>query len=148
MTAKENIVHQCILAGVDPARIAEVVLRLVGLEQSGNKKAGKFSLGMKQRLAIGIAIVNSPSLLILDEPMNGLDPLGVMDIRNLIIHLNQREGVTIILSSHILDELGKVATHYGFIDKGSMCREMEASELPDGNAENIFFEMIGGERHE
>ena len=77
--------------------------------------------------------------------MNGLDPLGVIDIRNLILRLNQKEGVTIILSSHILDELGKVATHYGFIDKGRMCREMKAEELPDGNAESVFFEMIGGE---
>ena len=88
-----------------------------------------FSLGMKQRLGIAIALAGNPDFLILDEPVNGLDPQGIIEVRELILKLNREKGITFLISSHILDELSRLATHYGFIDSGHMVKEMSAAEL-------------------
>ncbi len=105
------------------------LLKLVGLEGTGKKKAGHFSLGMKQRLGIAVALAGDPDFLVLDEPVNGLDPQGIIDIRELILKLNRERRITVLISSHILDELSKLATHYGFIDAGRIVKELSAREL-------------------
>ncbi|MBQ3514100.1 MAG: ATP-binding cassette domain-containing protein [Lachnospiraceae bacterium] len=105
------------------------VLDLVGLGKSGKKKFKNYSLGMKQRLGIGLAILNDPDFLVLDEPINGLDPMGIVEVRNLIRKLNQERNITIIISSHILGELESIATNYGFLDKGIILEELSKEEL-------------------
>ena len=129
MTAKENLKQQYMVLGLPSFDGIEELLALVGLSDSDKKKAGHFSLGMRQRLAIAIALCGDPDFLVLDEPMNGLDPQGIIEMRELILKLNREKQVTVLVSSHILDELSKVATHYGFIDKGSIIKEMSAEEL-------------------
>lgn len=105
------------------------VLELVGLGKSGKKKFKNYSLEMKQRLGIGLAILNDPEFLVLDEPINGLDPMGIVEVRNLIRKLNQERNITIIISSHILGELESIATNYGFLDKGIILEELSKEEL-------------------
>ena len=129
MTAKENLEQQYRVLGLPSFDEIKELLALVGLSDSGKKKAGRFSLGMRQRLAIAIALCGNPDFLVLDEPMNGLDPQGIIEMRELILKLNREKQVTVLVSSHILDELSKVATHYGFIENGSMVKEMSAEEL-------------------
>lgn len=129
MTAEENLRQQYRVLGLPSFDGIDELLKLVGLSDTGRKKAGHFSLGMRQRLAIAIALCGNPDFLILDEPMNGLDPQGIIEIRELILKLNREKQVTILISSHILDELSRVATHYGFMDKGTMVKEMSAQEL-------------------
>lgn len=129
MTAKENLKQQYRVLGLPSFDGIEELLSLVGLSDSDKKKAGRFSLGMRQRLAIAIALCGDPDFLVLDEPMNGLDPQGIIEMRELILKLNREKQVTVLVSSHILDELSKVATHYGFIDKGSIIKEMSTEEL-------------------
>ena len=129
-TAYENMKRFSILSGGDDAQIKEL-LEFVGLGNTGSKKAGQFSLGMKQRLGIAIALLGNPELLVLDEPINGLDPAGIKEIRDLIIKLNKEKGVTFIISSHLLDELGKIATRYGIINSGSLIEEISAEELQE-----------------
>ncbi|MEG1384585.1 MAG: ATP-binding cassette domain-containing protein [Oscillospiraceae bacterium] len=108
---------------------AEDILKIVGLSNTGKKKAKNFSLGMRQRLGIAISLVGDPDFLVLDEPANGLDPQGIIEIRELILKLNQEQQITVLISSHILDELSKLATHYGFIDNGRIVKEISAAEL-------------------
>lgn len=127
-TAVENMRLQCDTLGMDYSRVYQL-LELVGLANTGKKKAGKFSLGMRQRLGIAIALCGGAELLILDEPTNGLDPQGIVDMRNLIIKLNREYGITFLISSHILDELSRIATHYGFVSEGMMVKELTASEF-------------------
>ena len=129
MTAEENIRQQYLVLGVPSAEGAEELLRLVGLGDTGKKKAKNFSLGMRQRLGIAVALAGNPDFLVLDEPTNGLDPQGIIEMRELILRLNREHGITVLISSHILDELSRLATHYGFIDGGRMVREMSAEEL-------------------
>ena len=105
------------------------ILKLVGLENTGKKKVRQFSLGMKQRLGIAIALSGDPRLLILDEPTNGLDPQGIVEMREMILKLNRKREITVLISSHILDELSRLATHYGIIDHGQMVKELSAQEL-------------------
>ena len=105
------------------------ILKLVGLDNTGKKTAKHFSLGMKQRLGIAISLVGNPDLLILDEPINGLDPEGIIEIRELILRLNREKGITFLISSHYLDELSKIATCYGIIDKGRIIKEINKDEL-------------------
>ena len=131
MTARENLRHQFRLLGLPSFDDVDELLKLVGLEDTGKKKAKDFSLGMRQRLGIAIALCGDPDLLILDEPINGLDPQGIVEMRELILKLNRERSITVIVSSHILDELSKLATHYGFIDKGTIVREMSAEQLED-----------------
>ena len=129
MTAVENIKEQYRVLGLPSFEGIDDILKLVGLENTGKKKAKNFSLGMKQRLGIAIALCGDPDLLILDEPINGLDPQGIVEMRELILKLNQDGQITVIISSHILDELSRLATHYGFIDGGRMVREISAEDL-------------------
>ena len=104
-------------------------LKLVGLENTGKKKVRHFSLGMKQRLGIAIVLSGDPEFLILDEPTNGLDPQGIVEMREMILKLNREREITVLISSHILDELSRLATHYGIIDHGQMVKELSAQEL-------------------
>ena len=105
------------------------LLKFVGLENTGNKKAGRFSLGMKQRLGMAIAMLGNPEFLILDEPINGLDPEGIKDVRNAVLNLNEQKGVTFLISSHLLDELAKIVTRYGIINNGVLTEEISAEDL-------------------
>lgn len=129
-TAKQNlIVQQKLLLGKVDLKEIDEILKMVGLDDVGNKKAKKFSLGMKQRLAIAIALIGKPEFLILDEPINGLDPTGIKEIRNLILLLNKEHGITVLISSHILGELSKVVTCYGVIHNGKLIDEFDAKSL-------------------
>lgn len=129
MTAEENIRAQYWVLGLPSRDSISELLELVGLENTGKKKARNFSLGMRQRLGIAIALAGDPDFLILDEPVNGLDPQGIIEIRELILKLNRERQITVLISSHILDELSRLATHYGFIDSGRMVKEISAQEL-------------------
>lgn len=129
MTAAENLKQQYMILGLPSYDGIDEILELVGLTGTGKKKAKNFSLGMKQRLGIAIALCGSPDFLVLDEPVNGLDPQGIIEIRELILKLNRERQITVLISSHILDELSKLATHYGFIDSGRIVKEMSAEEL-------------------
>lgn len=129
MTAVDNLKMQCRVLGLPDDKEIPELLELVGLENTGRKKARNFSLGMKQRLGIAVALCGDPDFLVLDEPVNGLDPQGIVEIRELILRLNRERQITVLISSHILDELSKLATHYGFIDGGRMVREVSAQEL-------------------
>lgn len=131
MTAADNIRQQYRVLGVPSDEGISDLLCLVGLENTGNKKAKKFSLGMRQRLGIAVVLAGNPDFLVLDEPVNGLDPQGIIEMRELILKLNREHGITVLISSHILDELARLATHYGFIDSGHMIREMSAEELEE-----------------
>jgi lantibiotic transport system ATP-binding protein len=128
LSATENLrliqlIHRC-----PESRIAEV-LELVGLGKTGKKRAKQFSLGMRQRLGIAAALLHRPTLIILDEPTNGLDPSGIIEIRNLLIELNRRHGCTILVSSHLLSEIERVATHVGILGKGKLLFQGTIDEL-------------------
>ncbi|MDO4548398.1 MAG: ATP-binding cassette domain-containing protein [Clostridia bacterium] len=129
MSATDNIREQYRVLGIPSYAGIDELLRLVGLSNTGKKKARNFSLGMRQRLGIAVALAGDPDFLALDEPVNGLDPQGIIETRELILRLNREKGVTVLISSHILDELARLATHYGFIDGGRIVREMSAEEL-------------------
>lgn len=129
MTVEENIKQQYRILGLPSYSGVEELMELVGLENTGEKKVKKFSFGMRQRLGIAMALVGDPDFLILDEPVNGLDPQGIIEIRELILKLNREQQITFLISSHVLDELSRVATHYGFIDRGQLIKEMSAMEL-------------------
>lgn len=129
MTAEENLKQQYRILGLPSFDGLHEILELVGLNDTGKKKARNFSLGMRQRLGIAIALVGDPDFLVLDEPVNGLDPQGIIEIRELILKLNRERQITVLISSHILDELSKLATYYGFIDNGSIVKEVSAAEL-------------------
>ena len=139
MTAEENLKQQYLILGLPSYEGIPELLKLVGLENTGKKKAKNFSLGMKQRLGIAIALAGDPDFLVLDEPVNGLDPQGIVEMRELILKLNRESQITVLISSHILvppplrfdilDELSRLATHYGIIDNGRMVKELSAEEL-------------------
>lgn len=129
MTAEENIRQQYQILGIPSFDGIRELLELVGLEDVGKKKAKNFSLGMRQRLGIAVALAGDPDFLILDEPANGLDPEGIIEMRELILCLNRERQITVLISSHILDELSRLATHYGFLDQGRMVKELSAQEL-------------------
>lgn len=129
MTAEDNLRQQALVLGLPNYDSIPEILKLVGLENTGKKKARNFSLGMKQRLGIAVALIGNPDFIVLDEPINGLDPQGIVEIRELILKLNREHGITVLISSHILGELSKLATHYGFIEKGHIVKEISADEL-------------------
>ncbi len=131
MTAEDNLKQQYHILGLPSFDGLNDILKLAGLENTGKKKARNFSLGMRQQLGIAIALVGGTDFLVLDEPANGLDPQGIVEIRELILKLNREQQITVLISSHILDELSKIATHYGFIDSGRMIKEISAAELGD-----------------
>lgn len=128
-SAKENLEYYRIQRGIKDKNCVASALEEVGLSDTGNKKFKNFSLGMKQRLGLALCIMSEPELLLLDEPINGLDPIGVMDFRNLLLKLNRERNITILISSHILSELENLATSYGFISKGRLIEEISANEL-------------------
>ena len=129
MTAVENMKMQYRLLGLPTEEGISELLELVGLSDTGKKKAKHFSLGMRQRLGIAVALAGDPDFLLLDEPTNGLDPQGIIEIRELILKLNRERQITVLISSHILDELSRLATWYGFIDQGKIVKELGAEEL-------------------
>ncbi len=129
MTAINNLKHQYQILGLPSYDGIFELLQLVGLSNTGRKRAKNFSLGMRQRLGIAVALVGNPDFLILDEPTNGLDPQGIIEIRELILRLNRQRQITVLISSHNLDELSRLATHYGFIANGSIVKELTAKEL-------------------
>ena len=129
MTAEDNLKQQYLTLGLPSFDGVTEILKLVGLGNTGHKKAKHFSLGMRQRLGIAIALAGDPDFLVLDEPVNGLDPQGIIDIRELILKLNRERQITVLVSSHILGELSKLATHYGFIDNGRIVKEIRAEDL-------------------
>ena len=129
MSARDNLIEQFKLVGMPSFDEIDELIKLVGLEDAKNKKVKNYSLGMKQRLGIAITLASNPDFLILDEPINGLDPQGIIDIRELILTLNKKFKITILISSHYLDELSKIATNYGFIDNGQIIKEISADEL-------------------
>lgn len=141
MTAYDNLKLKCICTGVNKEGYIENLLETVGLGEVGKKKVSQFSLGMKQRLGIAMALVGEPDLLLLDEPINGLDPQGIVEIRNTLLDLNKRKDITIIISSHILEELSKIATNFGFINNGELVKELSHSELDVACNEHIELKL-------
>lgn len=141
MSAADNLKEQYRVLGLPSWEEIPDLLKLVGLENTGKKKAKNFSLGMRQRLGIAIALVGDPDFLILDEPVNGLDPQGIIDIRELILKLNRQRQITVLISSHILDELSRLATHYGFIDGGRMVKEISAADLEAACRKRLHLEV-------
>lgn len=131
MDAYENLETERICRGIPNKENINNVLKLVGLKDVGRKKIKNFSLGMKQRLGIAMALLNNPELLILDEPTNGLDPMGIVEIRDLIKKLNEEMGITIIISSHLLLELYQLATNYIIINNGKILEDMTLNELEE-----------------
>ena len=138
LTARENLKVRTLLYNLPDSRI-EDVLEIVNLTNTGNKKAGKFSMGMKQRLGIAIALLNNPKLLILDEPTNGLDPIGIGDLRELI-KLFPKKGITVIISSHILSEVEQIADYIGIIANGQLWYQEKVQE--DIDLEKLFLEVV------
>ena len=128
LSAEGNLKAYCLAVGLHSADIP-ALLKLVGLEDTGKKQVRNFSLGMKQRLAIAMAMAGEPDLLFLDEPVNGLDPTGIFQVRELIRRLNEERGVTVVISSHLLGELGRVATAYGVMREGRLIKEVRGEEL-------------------
>ena len=126
---EENLKQQFQILGLPSFDGLGELLELVRLQNTGRKKARDFSLGMRQRLGIAVALAGDPDFLILDEPANGLDPQGIIEIRELILRLNRERQITVLISSHILDELSRRITHYGFIDNGHMVKEISAKDL-------------------
>ena len=144
LTARENLKVRTTLLGLKESRIDEV-LQTVDLTDTGKKRAGQFSMGMKQRLGIAIALLNHPKLLILDEPTNGLDPIGIQDLRNLIRSFPE-QGITVILSSHILSEVELIADHIGIISNGIL--GYEAKINPGEDLESLFMEVVKKSKRE
>lgn len=137
MTAYENLKTKCLFCGIHKKGYIEDILDTVGLTNTGKKKTKHFSLGMKQRLGIGLALVGEPDLLVLDEPINGLDPQGIAEVRETLHRLQQERNMTILISSHILEELSKIATDYGIIHDGTLLQELTKEELMRRCSERI-----------
>ncbi|MBC1225737.1 ATP-binding cassette domain-containing protein [Listeria booriae] len=145
MTAHQNLNYYLLQKGIpDKNRINEV-LEFVGLENTGRKKYRNFSMGMKQRLGIGLAILHHPDFLILDEPINGLDPMGIIEIRNIILKLNKTYGTTVFISSHILTELALIANRYGIINNGRLVKELSKEELESESRRYLVLKTLNKE---
>ena len=140
LTGKENLINRCLLLGIKRTKAAEM-LSVVGLTDAADKKAGKYSLGMKQRLGIALALVTDPELLLLDEPTNGLDPNGIIEIRNLMIELATKHNKTILVSSHLLAEIERTATHVGIINKGELLFQGTIDDLHNLSKPTIKLEV-------
>lgn len=139
-SARENLIFQYINLGLKIDDSVDELLKLVSLDNTGKKKAGRFSLGMRQRLGIAMAMAGNPDMLILDEPINGLDPQGIIEIRDLLQRLNREKGITIIISSHILTELSKLATNFAFVEGGEVVKEVTTEDVENaGGVQSEFF---------
>ncbi len=141
MSAYTNLKLKCKLFGITDESYIQNILETVGLADEGSKKIKNFSLGMKQRLGIGLALVGEPDLLLLDEPINGLDPQGIVEMRELVVRLQNEKNMTIMISSHILDELSKIATDFGIIHNGSLIQELTREELMERCRERIVLTL-------
>ena len=149
LTAKQNIRYYELYTGITLTEAdRDALLSKVHLENVNNKKVRNFSLGMRQRLGIALALVNNPKLMFLDEPMNGLDPEGIAELRDLLIELNQKDGITVLISSHILSELEKIATCYGFISHGKILEEITAQELKERCRKSLMVKVDNIEKAE
>ncbi len=137
MSAYENLKLKCLCAGINKKGYIEDILKTVGLSDVGKKTTKNYSLGMKQRLGIALALVGEPDILVLDEPINGLDPQGIAEVRDTLLKLNKERNITIIISSHILEELSKIATTYGIIDNGVLLEELTKEQLANKCREHI-----------
>lgn len=142
MTAYENLETQRRLIGASGKGIIEDTLKIVGLSDTGRKKVKAFSLGMKQRLGLAVALLNKPEFLILDEPINGMDPTGIVEIRETLKKLAAERNITILISSHILTELHQLATHYGIIEEGRLLKQISADDLKKECASYIELEAL------
>ena len=140
VSAYENLKRFAVLYGADDKKINEI-LKLVGLSDTGKKKTKNFSLGMRQRLGIAIALLGDPEFLMLDEPINGLDPEGIKEIRDVILKLNKEKNITFLISSHLLDELSKVVTRYGIINNGELIEEIDAKSLKEKCKNKLVIEV-------
>ena len=147
MTAKQNLEYYRIQRGIPGKDVVKQMLNCVGLSDAENKKFKDMSLGMKQRLGLGLALMGEPELLVLDEPINGLDPSGIVEIRNLLLKLNQEKGVTIIISSHILAELSNIATKYGFLSKGNVVEQISAEALKEKSQDYLELRVTETEKY-
>lgn len=140
LSAPDNLKMQCYITNQDVSCVDEL-LNFVGLSKTGKKKAKDFSLGMRQRLGIAMALVSKPKLMLLDEPINGLDPEGIKQVRELLLKMHEEKNVTILISSHILTELSLFATRYGFIDKGKIIKEASLDEIKNEMTEGCYIEV-------
>ena len=147
MSAKDNVKLKCLAMGISRKSYIEELLEDVGLSPNEKKKVKHFSVGMKQRLGIALALAGNPRLVILDEPINGLDPQGMAEIREMIIKLNREKGITFIISSHILGELSKIATSFGIIENGELKRQILKTDLTE-DLEEYFLNLTGGVSHD
>lgn len=143
LTAEENLTAQYKVLGRRDFESIPALLRTVDLEGTGKKKVRDFSLGMRQRLGIALALAGEPEFLILDEPTNGLDPQGIIEMRELLGALNREKGITLLISSHLLSELSRLATHYGFLEDGRIVRQVAAGEVGE-NLEGYYMDVVGG----
>lgn len=147
MNARDNVKLKCLAMGISSKGYVTELLRDVGLSADDKKKVKHFSVGMKQRLGIALALVGNPELVILDEPINGLDPQGMAEIREIIVRLNTERNITFIISSHILTELSKIATSYGIIEKGELKKQILKTELTEDLEEYFLNLTTGGASH-
>ena len=139
LSGRENLRLYAVLLGLDsPERQVGEIMETVGLAAGEKKPVKQYSMGMKQRLGVGLALLGSPDLLLLDEPINGLDPEGIREMRELLLRLNRERGLTILVSSHILGELSKIATRYGIIQEGRMVEQITAGELEQKCADYLY----------
>ncbi|GAX02819.1 ABC transporter ATP-binding protein [Secundilactobacillus pentosiphilus] len=141
LTARQNLTYYCKIKGIVDKDAIDDALKFVGLTDTGKKKFKDFSLGMKQKLGLAIALLNKPDFLILDEPINGLDPISIADFRHLLVKLNQTQGMTILISSHILEELYQMATRFGIIDHGTIIKELTKDEFDAQSREYIKLQV-------
>lgn len=146
MSARDNLKMKSMLLGVYKRGYEEELLDIVGLGGVGKKPVKRYSLGMKQRLGIALALVGEPDLLVLDEPINGLDPQGIAEVRDTVLKLNRERNMTILISSHILEELSKIATDYGIIHKGTLLQELTNEELMEKCSERLEVTLDDPER--
>lgn len=146
MSARDNLKMKCMLLGVYKRGYEEELLDIVGLGGVGKKPVKRYSLGMKQRLGIALALVGEPDLLVLDEPINGLDPQGIAEVRDTVLKLNRERNMTILISSHILEELSKIATDYGIIHNGTLLQELTNEELMEKCSERLEVTLDDPER--
>lgn len=145
MTARENLNKQCLQKGIPDKKRIDEVLEMVGLSDTGTKKVKNFSLGMRQRLGIAVALLSKPEIMVLDEPINGLDPEGIVEIRELLLRLNREEHITIMISSHILSELSQMCTDYIFINHGKLNQFISSAELRSICREHYFIRTDNNE---
>lgn len=146
MSARDNLKMKSMLLGVYKRGYEEELLDIVGLGGVGKKPVKRYSLGMKQRLGIALALVGEPDLLVLDEPINGLDPQGIAEVRDTVLKLNRERNMTILISSHILEELSKIATDYGIIHNGTLLQELTNEELMEKCSERLEVTLDDPER--